>query len=410
MIHFYRREQRKQNKKDLLFIVFHFIHWYNKINFNVCLSLLPSERRFMTSRQTEQTTKTTSQNRKFKDSSAKLIFGDPILCAQFLRGYTDIELLKDVQAEDIEDVTNRFISMWQEERDSDTVKKIHLKNQQDIDTLYLITLIEHQTKVDYDMSFRILRYIVLILTDYAAEAEKKQAGCTALKGFRYPPVLPIVFYDGDRNWTAAKNFQERTALSDLLGEYIPNFQYLVVPLSRYSNQELIEKKDELSLIMLIDKLRSSAEFHELAEIPDDYLEKISRDSPESLLKLIAKIIAAFLHRLNIPKEEIGDFTDQIERRDFTMLFEHFEAYDVQAERAKARAKGEAEGQAKGKARGKADSILLLLSDLGAVPEALRERIMDETDMECLDQWIRGAARASSVEEFTEKYLPDLKEA
>ena len=183
-----------------------------------------------------------------------------------------------------------------------------------------------------------------------------------------------------------------------------------MPLSRYSNQELIEKEDELSLIMLIDKLRSSAEFHELAEIPDDYLEKISRDSPESLLKLIAKIIAAFLHRLNIPKEEIGDFTDQIERRDFTMLFEHFEAYDVQAERAKARAKGEAEGQARGKARGKADSILLLLSDLGAVPEALRERIMDETDMECLDQWIRGAARASSVEEFTEKYLPDLKEA
>ena len=341
--------------------------------------------------------KTSTQNKKVKDSGAKLIFGDPILCAQFLRGYTDIELLKDVQPEDIEDVTDRFISIWQEERDSDTVKKIRLKNQQDIDTLYLITLIEHQTKVDYDMSFRILRYIVLILTDYAAEAEKKQAGCTALKGFRYPPVLPIVFYDGDRNWTAAKNFQERTALSDLLGEYIPNFQYLVVPLSRYSNQELIEKEDELSLIMLIDKLRSSAEFHKLAEIPDDYLEKISRDSPESLLKLIAKIIAAFLHRLNIPKEEIGDFTDQIERRDFTMLFEHFEAYDVQAERAK------------GETRGKADSILLLLSDLGPVPEALRERITGETDMKCLNQWIRGAARASSVEEFTAEYLPDLKE-
>ena len=321
--------------------------------------------------------KTSTQNKKVKDSGARLIFGDPILCAQFLRGYTDIELLKDVQPEDIEDVTDRFISVWQEERDSDTVKKIHLKNQEDIDTLYLITLIEHQTKVDYDMSFRILRYIVLILTDYAAEAEKKQAGCTALKGFRYPPVLPIVFYDGDRNWTAAKNFQERTALSDLLGEYIPNFQYLVVPLSRYSNQELIEKD---------------------AEIPDDYLEKISRDSPESLLKLIAKIIAAFLHRLNIPKEEIGDFTDQIERRDFTMLFEHFEAYDVQAERTK------------GEARGKADSILLLLSDLGPVPEALRERITGETDMKCLNQWIRGAARASSVEEFTAEYLPDLKEA
>ena len=126
--------------------------------------------------------KTSTQNKKVKDSGARLIFGDPILCARFLRGYTDIELLKDVRPEDIEDVTDRFISVWQEERDSDTVKKIRLKNQEDIDTLYLITLIEHQTKVDYDISFRILRYIVLILTDYAAEAEKKQAGCTALKG------------------------------------------------------------------------------------------------------------------------------------------------------------------------------------------------------------------------------------
>src|SRR5699024_2329847 len=223
----------------------------------------------------------------------------------------------------------------------------------------------------YDMSFRILRYIVLILTDYAAEAEKKQAGCTALKGFRYPPVLPIVFYDGDRNWTAAKNFQERTALSDLLGEYIPNFQYLVVPLSRYSNQELIEKEDELSLIMLIDKLRSSAEFHELKEIPDDYFENISRDSPQTLLKLISQIVAAFLHRMNIPKDKIGTFTDQIERRDFKMFFDHFEYYDVQATRRES------------KAEGKAEDVLSILEDLGRVPDNLRTRILEEQDLDLL---------------------------
>ena len=32
-----------------------------------------------------------------KDSSAKLIFDNHILCAQFLRDYVDVELLKDVQ-------------------------------------------------------------------------------------------------------------------------------------------------------------------------------------------------------------------------------------------------------------------------------------------------------------------------
>ena len=32
------------------------------------------------------------RNRRARDNGAKLIFEDPILCAQFLRGYTDIEL------------------------------------------------------------------------------------------------------------------------------------------------------------------------------------------------------------------------------------------------------------------------------------------------------------------------------
>ena len=60
------------------------------------------------------------RNTRIKDSGAKLIFDNPILCAQFLRGYTDVDILKNVQPEDIEDVSERFLWMWQENRDSDT--------------------------------------------------------------------------------------------------------------------------------------------------------------------------------------------------------------------------------------------------------------------------------------------------
>lgn len=229
-------------------------------------------------------------------------------------------------------------------------------------------------------------------------------------------MLPIVFYDGTERWTASLDFKDRTALSDLLGMHIPSFQYIVVPLSEFSNQELIDKQDELSLIMLIDKLRSSAEFHKLKEIPEEYLENISQNSPESLLKLISKIIAAFLHRLNVPQDEIGEFTDQIERRDFTMLFENFEAYDVQAERKKARELGMAEGLAEGRATGlaegraagllagRAESILDLLGDLGPVSSEIREQILSEKDLDTLKIWNKGAAKVESVDEFVEKFL------
>ena len=62
-------------------------------------------------------------NTKLRDSSAKIIFKDPILCAQFLRDYVDIPILKDVEPEDIEDETDRFVHLFTEERDSDVVKR-----------------------------------------------------------------------------------------------------------------------------------------------------------------------------------------------------------------------------------------------------------------------------------------------
>ncbi len=332
------------------------------------------------------------QNTCPRDSSAKTIFGNHVLCAQFLRGYTGIELLKDVQPEDIEDITDRYLWLWQEERDTDSVKKIHLRDSPDADTLFLITLIEHQSSVDHDMSFRLLRYIVQILTDYAED--KKAAAKT--KDFRYPPVLPIIFYDNHRNWTAETNFKNRVYLSDILGEFIPSFHYLVVPLARYSNQELIDKGDELSLIMLIDKLRSAADFQGLKEIPREYFEELAKNAPEAVLELISKIISLLLFRLNVPKAEVADFTDHIQRRDFTMLFEHFETYDVQATRAKSKAEGLAEGRA--------SAIIELLEELGTVPDDIRDKIMKETDLDILKKWNKAAARADSVAQFVKDNL------
>lgn len=113
--------------------------------------------------------KTGRNNTKIHDNGVKLIFDDPILCAQFLRGYTNIELLKDVQPEDIEDISERFLPMWQEGRDSDSVKRVRLK---DCD-LFLIAIVEHQSKVHYDMAFKLLRYMVMVLTDYEREEEKR---------------------------------------------------------------------------------------------------------------------------------------------------------------------------------------------------------------------------------------------
>lgn len=52
----------------------------------------------------------------------------------------------------------------------------------------------------------------------------------------------------------------------------------------------------------------------------------------------------------------------------------------------------------------------ILEDLGRVPDNLRTRILEEQDLDLLTTWVKGSARAASVEEFIMKYLPELKES
>ena len=285
------------------------------------------------------------RNSKYHDSSSKLIFGNAELCSQFLRNYMDIPLLKNVRAEDIEDVTERYVPMFTEERNSDTVKRIRLSEK---DTLFFVSLIEHKTKVDYNVSMQLLRYMVYIWEDYEKEMEKKKKGISKTKDFRYPPILPIVYYEGSRKWTAPCNIKDRIYFDEAFEPFTPRFAYKLVQLGNYSVGELVEKKDELSLLMLINRLQSIVAFKEL-NLPKDYLNDLSKNSTDELLAIIARVTETMLRHLHLPEDEVSEFTDQVKEQDMAVLFEYFEDIDLPAERKKAREEGLAEGLAEGHA-------------------------------------------------------------
>ena len=142
-------------------------------------------------------------NSKTYDSGGKLAFENPTLCSQLLNDYSNIDILKSVRSEDIEDVTERFIPMFTEERNADVVKKVHLPDGED---LFVLSLIEHKSDVDFDVVMQMYRYMTFIWEDFAKQAEKKNKGITKTKVFRYQPILPIVYYEGTGEWTAVKTF------------------------------------------------------------------------------------------------------------------------------------------------------------------------------------------------------------
>ena len=286
-------------------------------------------------------------NSKPHDSSSKIIFGNAELCSQFLRNYMDMPILKNVRAEDIEDVTERYIPMFTEERNSDTVKRIKISEN---NVLFFVSLIEHKTRVDYNVNMQLLRYMVYIWEDYEHEMERQKKGISKTKGFKYPPILPIVYYEGIGKWTAARNIQDRILFHEAFEPFTPQFSYKLVQLNAYSIDQLVRKNDELSLLMLINRLQSTKAFREL-NLPKDYLKNLSEHSTDELLDIIEKVTASMLRHLNLPEDEVSEFTGQVKERKMAELFENFKDIDLPAARKKAREQGWKEGHNAGYAAG-----------------------------------------------------------
>ena len=112
------------------------------------------------------------RNPEFRDSSSKLIFGDNTLSSQFFRDYADLEILRNIRPEDVEDVSERYVPLYSTERESDTVKKVDISRYLEAagylgtaelqaqdgavhpempePPLFVVSLVEHKTKVEYN--------------------------------------------------------------------------------------------------------------------------------------------------------------------------------------------------------------------------------------------------------------------
>ena len=87
-------------------------------------------------------------NSKVKDSGGKIIFDEPVLCAQFVRDYVDLPYMKEVKPEDIEDVSEQFVPLFAEERNADRVKRVNIRGE---NPFFLVSLIEHKTDIEYNV-------------------------------------------------------------------------------------------------------------------------------------------------------------------------------------------------------------------------------------------------------------------
>ena len=267
-----------------------------------------------------------------RNANSQTIFRNRKLTCQFLRDYIDLPIFENLQPEDIEDVTERYRAFLGIQFEADTVKKVRIRTGEGEREVFVLPIVEHKTDVDYDVAMQLLRYMAVIWYDYKKQQEGLKEGATGQKGFRYPPIIPIVYYEGRENWTAGLHLSDRVGLRDGLEEYIPDFSYKLVRVHGYGNDDLKKRQNEMSLVMMINRIQSPEDFTELINTSRDYVDEIYNGSTEDIRSVYQDILWSLFQKMNVPAEEARDKMAKLEDGGMGNLFASMEKMDIQAER------------------------------------------------------------------------------
>lgn len=268
-----------------------------------------------------------------RDVNSRTVFKNNLLTSQFLQRYTNLPVFASLKPEDIEDVSAKYQVYLGVEYEADTIKKVYIRDKDGCvsQEIFVISLIEHKSNVDYDVSMQLLRYMCAIWQDYKAEQEKLCKNGSKSKNFRYPIIIPIVYYEGKLQWTADLNLKKRIEFADEFGKYVPDFTYEVVSVNQYTNEELGRRGDEMSLVMQINKIQTPEDLTAFLNEARESAVSVYANAPEEIKKIYRDIIWALLIKENFSVEETKAIVEEIGGNGMGILFENMEKMDIQAE-------------------------------------------------------------------------------
>ena len=185
-----------------------------------------------------------------------------------------LKLKEKIKPKDLEIYNSSFIDQKFSNQECDIVYK--KKGQQ------IFFLMEHQSRIDYSMPRRILKYQIAIM-EMAIKNKRKMK-----KNEKLPLVIPIVIYTGTRNWNVAKYIKDcQEQLSGL--DTMELGSYVILDSNEYTKQELLDDKLFILKMMALEKSRNSDELYSnLQEITQKKIEKSNRDILMRVIKYIYK--------------------------------------------------------------------------------------------------------------------------
>ena len=199
------------------------------------------------------------------DKIFKEMLSDKKSTVDFINSFLHLNLVED----DIEKYEKEFRTSEFSNVEADVVYKIKNKN--------VFILIEHQSSVDYKMSYRIMCYKYAIIESVIDKKRLKE------KSYRIPMVIPVVLYTGKRKW-------KRLLINDIeekVEGYAENWlEYTLIDVNKFSKEQLLADNLIITKAMLIEKSKNKEElYRNIEEVINIQKEKKAFDNLQ-LEKLI----------------------------------------------------------------------------------------------------------------------------
>lgn len=293
---------------------------------------------------------------KLHDKFFKETFGNVETTKNFLIHYLPKRLLNVIDVNSLEVQKDSFINKELQEHFSDLLFKVIICHQEG----YLYLLFEHKSYIDETISIQLLKYIVEIWSQKQAKEHTKHL----------PIIIPIVIYHGKKNWNIPTSLGEflngYNQLPKEIKRYVPNYEFLLYDISRYSDEE-IKGTAQLKILFTLFRDLNTGDAHRQKEaifrsiyfLNELENKKTAIGYLETLVHYVFNVVKDFTK---------DDMKTMIEKIDHTNL----KGRDVVMTLADLLRK---EGMEIGETKALANTaILLLTKKLGNLPHDLKEMI------------------------------------
>ena len=274
-----------------------------------------------------------------KDSIFKELFEDRTVFYDFLKAFLPKEITKQIKETDLKREQTELIGKDFSIKRSDILYKIEKGNGQDV---YIYLLLEHQSKVDQLMAFRMLAYKVRIWERYVKSHKKE----SEQKGFKLPVIIGIVFYDGKAKWTSPTDVKDKITKIQNMEEYLIKADYELINLSSIKEETIINMKNALGVILLTDKpnvrIKNAEELIKM--INKDIISKLPKEEQEKFKKHRNAFIELFGKRTDY--KEIEERYEELKEMEVPKMFNTLEEI-AKRDREKAKLEGKVEGKLEG---------------------------------------------------------------